>query len=44
LLPEEAVVIAADLVHDDYAYTFDAYWDLWTPRTTARNGYSFPLW
>lgn len=29
--PEEAVVIAADLVHDDYAYTFDAYWDLWTP-------------
>ena len=29
--PEEAIVIAADLVHDDYAYTFDAYWDLWTP-------------
>jgi len=25
------VLIAADLVHDDYAYTFDAYWDLWTP-------------
>jgi hypothetical protein len=29
--PEEAVVVAADLVHDDYAYTFDAYWNLWTP-------------
>ena len=29
--PEEAVLIAADLGHDDYAYTFDAYWDLWTP-------------
>ena len=29
--PEAAVVIAADLVHDDYAYVFDAYWDLWTP-------------
>lgn len=29
--PEEAVVIAADLVHDDYAYVLDAYWDLWTP-------------
>jgi len=29
--PEEAVVIAADLVHDDFAYVFDAYWDLWTP-------------
>jgi hypothetical protein len=29
--PEEAVLVAADLVHDDYAYVFDAYWDLWTP-------------
>lgn len=29
--PEEAVVVAADLIHDDYAYIFDAYWDLWTP-------------
>jgi hypothetical protein len=29
--PQEAVVVAADLVHDDYAYTFDTYWDLWTP-------------
>jgi len=28
---EEALVVAADLIHDDYAYTFDAYWDLWTP-------------
>lgn len=27
---EEALVIAADLVHDDYAYIFDAHWDLWT--------------
>jgi len=31
IAPEDAVVVAADLVHDDYAYTFDAYWDLWTP-------------
>jgi hypothetical protein len=29
--PEEAIIIAADLVHDDYAYTFDMYWDLWMP-------------
>jgi hypothetical protein len=29
--PEEAVIITADVVHDDYAYIFDAYWDLWTP-------------
>ncbi len=28
---EEAVMVAADLIHDDYAYIFDAYWDLWTP-------------
>jgi len=31
LPPEEAVVAVADLIHDDYAYVFDAYWDLWTP-------------
>jgi len=29
--PEEALVVAADLIHDDYAYIFDAHWDLWTP-------------
>jgi hypothetical protein len=29
--PEEALVVAADLIHDDYAYTLDAYWDLWMP-------------
>src|SRR6266853_2320673 len=27
--PEEAVQIASDLLHDDYAYLFEAYWDLW---------------
>jgi hypothetical protein len=31
IAPEESALIAADLVHDDYAYIFDAYWDLWTP-------------
>jgi hypothetical protein len=30
ITPEEAVVVAADLVHDDYAYGFDVYWDMWT--------------
>jgi len=29
--PEEAITVTADLIHDDYAYVFDAYWDLWTP-------------
>jgi hypothetical protein len=33
--PEEAVTIAADLVHDDYAYILGAYWDLWTPDEAA---------
>jgi hypothetical protein len=34
ITPEEAMVVAADLIHDDYAYIFDAYWDLWTPDET----------
>jgi len=29
--PEEAAGIAADLIHDDYAYVFEAHWDLWSP-------------
>jgi len=31
IVPEEAMVVAADLIHDDYAYVFEAYWNLWTP-------------
>lgn len=27
--PEQAVLVAADLLHDDYAYLFEASWDLW---------------
>ncbi|HEY7098571.1 MAG TPA: hypothetical protein VH437_17725 [Terriglobales bacterium] len=27
--PVEAVNFAADLLHEDYAYVFEAYWDLW---------------
>jgi hypothetical protein len=30
--PEEAILIASDLLHDDYAYVFEAHWDLWTPQ------------
>ena len=29
--PEEAVAEVAELLHDDYAYLFEVYWDLWTP-------------
>ncbi|HZQ70839.1 MAG TPA: hypothetical protein VFA68_20095 [Terriglobales bacterium] len=27
--PEAAVLIASDLLHEDYAYVFEAHWDLW---------------
>src|SRR5215467_8368294 len=30
--PEEAVSDTAGLLHEDYAYVFEANWDLWTPR------------
>ena len=33
--PEEAVAEVAELLHDDYAYGFEAYWDLWTPPERA---------
>ncbi len=34
--PEHAVALAADFLHDDNAYEFEALWDLWTP---AGEGY-----
>ena len=27
--PKEAVLLASDLLHEDYAYLFEAFWDLW---------------
>ena len=33
--PEEAVQIAADLLHEDYAYLFEAHWDLWSLSETT---------
>lgn len=33
--PEEAVSVAFDLLHEDYAYVFDANWDLWTPDANS---------
>src|SRR5579885_1842651 len=36
ITPQEAVVVAADLVHDDYAYAFDVYWDMWTADPNGR--------
>ncbi len=35
--PEEAAELVAELLHHDYAYIFEAYWDLWTPpRSTEK--------
>ena len=33
--PEEAAAEVADFLHDDYAYVFEAYWDLWSPPENA---------
>ncbi len=30
--PEEAAAMATDLLHEDYAYVFEAHWDLWAPQ------------
>jgi hypothetical protein len=29
--PEEAVAGVVEFLHDDYAYVFESYWDLWSP-------------
>jgi hypothetical protein len=36
IAPEEAAQIASDLLHPDYAYIFEAFWDLWTLPVDAR--------
>src|SRR5271154_700566 len=33
--PEEAAEAVTELLHDDYAYIFEGYWDLWTPPEGA---------
>ena len=33
--PEDAAEVATDLLHDDYAYVFEAYWDLWIPSADS---------
>jgi hypothetical protein len=35
--PGQATLIAAELIHDDYAYVFEAHWDLWTPDQSSGN-------
>jgi hypothetical protein len=33
----QATLIAAELIHDDYAFVFEAYWDLWMPDKSTGN-------
>jgi hypothetical protein len=40
--PEEALLVVADLIHDDYAYVLDVYWDLWMPDETGHQWRSMP--
>lgn len=35
LEPDQATTIAAEFTHPDYAYVFEAYWDLWVPEEGA---------
>lgn len=30
--PEEAAEVAQEFAHDDYAFVFEAFWDLWVPN------------
>lgn len=34
--PEEAIDAASELLHEDYAYALDLYWDLWTIDPPSR--------
>ena len=33
--PEQAAALGAGLAHEDYAYVFEANWDLWTPKANG---------
>jgi hypothetical protein len=35
--PGQATLIVAELIHDDYAYVFEAHWDLWAPDVSSEN-------
>jgi hypothetical protein len=37
---EEAIDVASDLLHVDYAYVFDMAWDLWAPDSPTSSSWS----
>jgi len=40
--PEQAVLIASDILHEDYAYVFEAAWDLWIFSAEQRKWFLQP--
>jgi hypothetical protein len=40
--PEEAAFAASELLHEDYAYIFEAHWDLWILDPNKRQWYLQP--
>jgi hypothetical protein len=41
--PEQAVLVAADLLHEDYAYVFEASWDLWFASEDGQESVQRPV-
>ena len=42
LPPEQAVATVAEFLHEDLAYVFEAYWDLWTPPESGERWRQLP--
>jgi hypothetical protein len=42
ITPEQAILIASNLLHEDYAYVFEAAWDLWLFNDERREWLSRP--
>ena len=40
--PKKPLDVASDLLHEDYAYVFEADWDLWTPTHGPASGLAAP--
>ena len=34
--PEQTILVASDLLHEDYGYLFEAAWDLWLPSIDTK--------
>ena len=40
--PEQAAGVASELLHEDYAYVFEACWDLWSPAESGEKWLETP--